>query len=47
LIRRWEGGEQQLRKTWTLAILTALAEGHIKVEELGQYRQTFKDAKKF
>lgn len=47
LIRRWEANETQLRRTWTMAILSALSEGDIKIEQLGQYRHTFKESKKF
>lgn len=47
LIRKWETTDAQLRRTWTLAILSALSEGDIKIEQLGQYRHTFKESKKF
>lgn len=39
--------DKQLRKTWNLAILTAIKEGELKIETLGQYRNKFKGSKKF
>ena len=36
-----------MRKQWNLAIIQALADGEIKIEELGRYRHNFKDSNKF
>ena len=47
LIQKWEQSDKQLRKTWTLSILTAIKEGELKIETLGQFRNNFKDSKKF
>ena len=47
LIQKWEVTDKQLRKTWNLAILTAIKEGELKIETLGQYRNHFKESKKF
>jgi len=47
LIQRWEGNEKQLRRTWSLAVLSAIDAGVLKVDTLGQYRRHFKDSKKF
>jgi hypothetical protein len=47
LIQRWEVTDKQLRRTWNLAILSAIKEGDLKIETLGQYRNNFKDSKKF
>jgi hypothetical protein len=38
LFQKWEGNEVQRQKVWTLAVLTALQEGAISIEMLGQYR---------
>ena len=47
LFQKWEHSEIQRQKTWTLAVLTALSEGVIKIEQLGEYRRNFKQSKNF
>ena len=47
LIQRWEGNEKQLRRTWALAVVSAIQAGVLKIDTLGQYRNNFKNSKKF
>ena len=47
LIKKWEVNERNLKRSWTLAILTALQSGDVKIETLGGYRNSFKQARKF
>ncbi|CDW75006.1 UNKNOWN [Stylonychia lemnae] len=47
LIQRWEKTPRQLKRTWTMAVMSAVSDGSISWEDIKCYRVRFEDTKRW
>eukprot|EP00347_Sterkiella_histriomuscorum_P008963 403343062 len=47
LIQQYEKNEKQLKKTWSLAVMSTISDGYLKWEDIEKYRKQFKFRKNY